>query len=308
VAGERYCGQCGHEVSPDDRFCRHCGAPLESAPFAESRDEVAPPPQPVHQPPPAMPEPGGPDPKRRRQLILAAAIAAAALLAAVVLAIVVSTGDDDGSKSDSAASATSTESTETESIASTTEAAPPPDPHACETKGIVPIDPSTPTGKCTTEGNRFTVVSQNGELKTKSMVATFGGIRTTDSISDPDAFDTATAKGTFVIISLSLTNRLSSPADIGSDQTSLVLANGKQYSEDFDAENGIDQQSLLWKSTEGGLQPDGTLSGDVVFDLPPKALRTLQKRGGALVLSELGDDVNSADRFGVIRLNPLGGP
>jgi hypothetical protein len=191
----------------------------------------------------------------------------------------------------------------TPSEPATTEAQPPPpDPEACDTKGIVPLDPTTPAGKCRSGGTRFTVVNQDGVLKTKTMIARFSGIREADSLSDPDGFTTETANGTFVVVTVDLTNRLSSPADIGSDQSALVLASGKQYAEAFDAENGADQQSFLWQ-LDRGLQPDESRTGDFVFDLPAKALRRFHVDGGALVIADLGSDTSDITRAGVIRLS-----
>ena len=43
---DRYCGNCGHELSPDDQFCRNCGKPVrETARVSTSgavEDEVPP--------------------------------------------------------------------------------------------------------------------------------------------------------------------------------------------------------------------------------------------------------------------------
>src|SRR5215203_6872018 len=44
----RYCGNCGHELSPTDQFCRNCGTPVHRAatvPTPEADVSVPPPPQ-----------------------------------------------------------------------------------------------------------------------------------------------------------------------------------------------------------------------------------------------------------------------
>ena len=44
----RYCGNCGHELSPTDQFCRNCGTPVHRAakvPTPEADASVPPPPQ-----------------------------------------------------------------------------------------------------------------------------------------------------------------------------------------------------------------------------------------------------------------------
>ncbi len=47
-APDRYCGNCGHELSPEDRFCQNCGTPVHQAatvPTPEADVPVPPPPQ-----------------------------------------------------------------------------------------------------------------------------------------------------------------------------------------------------------------------------------------------------------------------
>src|SRR5215213_4020504 len=49
-APDRYCGNCGHELSPEDKFCRSCGTPAHQAatvPTPEADVPVPPPPQQV---------------------------------------------------------------------------------------------------------------------------------------------------------------------------------------------------------------------------------------------------------------------
>jgi hypothetical protein len=46
---ERYCGNCGHELSPEDQFCPNCGKPVHRTarvPTPEADVPVPPPPQP----------------------------------------------------------------------------------------------------------------------------------------------------------------------------------------------------------------------------------------------------------------------
>lgn len=45
---DRYCGRCGHELSPEDQFCRNCGSPVHEAatvPTSEADVPVPSPPQ-----------------------------------------------------------------------------------------------------------------------------------------------------------------------------------------------------------------------------------------------------------------------
>lgn len=44
----RYCGECGHGLGQDDRFCPKCGRPVaETARVSTPRSDVPPPPVPV---------------------------------------------------------------------------------------------------------------------------------------------------------------------------------------------------------------------------------------------------------------------
>jgi len=48
IVADRYCGNCGHELSPDDQFCRNCGRPAHQAarvPTPEADVPVPPQPQ-----------------------------------------------------------------------------------------------------------------------------------------------------------------------------------------------------------------------------------------------------------------------
>jgi hypothetical protein len=304
---ERYCAACGNVALDGDRFCRACGAALGAPPASPedlSAAHYAPQPEQPVMPPPKAPGPTSPPPasgKNRRRQLTAGAVGIL-VVGAVAVAVILGTSGNGGGKAKSAAGATTSAAVSPPAPQVTQEQPPPPDPSACETKGIIPLDPSTPAGKCKTGGTRFTVANQDGILKTKTMIARFSGSRQADSLSDPDGFSTETANGTFVVVTVDLTNRLSSPVDIGSDQSALILRSGKQYDEAFDAENGADQQSFLWQ-LDTGLQPDESRTGDFVFDLPSKALRQFQKNGGALVIAELGSNTSEAKRVGVIRLS-----
>jgi hypothetical protein len=305
----RFCASCGVQVGEGDRFCKSCGTALDP-PEAETEltsAQFAPPQAPPASPPPGPPPGSGqgdssPGPGNRRRVVVAAAVGTLAV-AGIALAVILGSGGG-GTDSNTEADVGSETGSAAPEPATTAEAPPPPapDPNACDTKGIVPLDPSTAAGKCKSGGTRFTVANQDGVLKTKTLVARLSGSRQATSLSDPDGFETTTANGTYLVLTVDLTNKLDSPVDIASDQTALILTSGKQYQEDFDAENGADQQSFLWQ-LDNGLQPDETRTGDFVFDLPPKAIRRFQNDGGALAIAELGDDISDTKRVGVIRLS-----
>jgi hypothetical protein len=159
-----------------------------------------------------------------------------------------------------------------------------------------------------TTGSKLTVVNQGSDLKMRSLVARVNGIRQAQTVATDGGYISETASGTFLIFSLTVTNRLDQPIEVGgvgTSLTALVLDNDKQYDEDFDASNQALQTSFL--SRDAPVQPDETATGEVVFDLPAKALRRVTKKGAALVVAPLGEDVNDdLKRAGIIRIKALG--
>ena len=116
---------------------------------------------------------------------------------------------------------------------------------------------------------------------------------------------TSTAKGKYVVISLKVTNRAngSQTFDSSGDQTTLVLANGKSYTETFDVENGQDQQSCVWN--DNPIQPDESAVRNVDFDIPLHAVASFSHVG----ILNFGDEVQSYDntqQLGLIDLGSLG--
>jgi Domain of unknown function (DUF4352) len=97
------------------------------------------------------------------------------------------------------------------------------------------------------------------------------------------------AHGKFVVISLSVTNHSNSPQrfDGMGDETALVLANQKTYSERFDVGNGYDQNSFGWNSDD--IQPDQTATHDLIFDVPANAVVS----GAHLGVLNFGDDTTT---------------
>ncbi len=157
-------------------------------------------------------------------------------------------------------------------------------------------------GTCFTNGEKFTVVNKASTLHLRSLTAKFNGARTQNSLSAPAS--TATANGEFVIISLTIANKLDTPQtfdQIGTPQTALELGN-KVYTEDFQAENGPDQQSFIANQlSQNGIQPGESKTGDVVFDVPSRAVSELDKTGNIIVVN-FGDAAQSpSGTIGVIR-------
>jgi hypothetical protein len=110
-------------------------------------------------------------------------------------------------------------------------------PHQCPNFGS---PGAVPSGiKCTSNGILFTFEHQNGVVHLKTLNAQVVGVRTASSLSD-GSISSATAQGEFVIITLTILNKTTSPQTFetpGNDPTALAGQGGRTYSENFDAEN-----------------------------------------------------------------------
>ena len=149
---------------------------------------------------------------------------------------------------------------------------------------LVPTTPSPPAG----------VVSNTSTLHLKSLDAKLVGLR---------------RNGKFTIVTLTITNKLRTPQRWLATKDSLFIpgtnggdGNSPYYGEDFTGDNH-DQHSCLWKTgtaAHGGLQPGGSVTCDVVFNIPASA--DPASLGSTLLIANFGDDVSNARQaVGAIR-------
>lgn len=172
---------------------------------------------------------------------------------------------------------------------------------SCESKGINAQEKKE--GVCEGEsGQKVRVVNRDSLLRMRELNVRLVNVEVTDTLSG--AIDTQAARGKFVILTLAVTNKLDSPVsfDDSQDQVALI-SDGKTYSEDFDAENGGIESSFVWQSEE--IQPEETLTGTIVFDIPEKAAAEFQSAdaAGNLAITNFSDGINEEPSIvGVIRL------
>lgn len=280
-----YCPYCGSRAEDGDRFCRRCGTELDR-PI---------PPRAAAKPPP---EPASPAPEARRRGGGGAVWFVAAF---VVIAAGVTIGLTVPDRHRGAASP-NVDLPAGRDIGSTTPPTPP-DPGLCSAKRIDPLDPRGRPGRChTSDYTRLTVARAGHRLRMRSIDVRPAGQRLADAVGTTDGYVSENADGTFVVVSLSVTNRLDKSAqidDTGRTQAALMLDDGKRYDEDFEAQVA-DDRSFAARSEP--LQPEETAAGEFVFDLPRRALRRFTRHGGSLVIAELGQDVGVAERYGVMHL------
>lgn len=164
--------------------------------------------------------------------------------------------------------------------------------------------------KCTENGNTLTFVHQGDTLRLKTLTAQVTDVHTTTSLAN--SISSVTAKGAFVIITLNITNKTSTPETIATpgNQQTVLVGHKAQYSEDFDAENGPDQNSCI-NQNGTSLQPGASQSCDVVYDIPTPAVTRARTHRFGLLVGNFGADFSSnayspVTVAGLFDLNPIG--
>jgi len=147
--------------------------------------------------------------------------------------------------------------------------------------------------QCSSDGVTAALAHGTGVLHLKTLDAQVVAVRKETSISN-GAGISATARGVFVIVALKVTNTSASPQNfdgIASNQTLLDL-NGDSYSEALDAENQADQQSFL--SQGDTIQPGESLTGDLIYDVPPdRASNITTSPYNAVLVDDFGTNMNT---------------
>jgi hypothetical protein len=173
----------------------------------------------------------------------------------------------------------------------------------CNALGINPI--GMREGTCTHGGITYVIVDEDHTLKLPTLWGSLSGIHTAKTLTNDAAV--ATAQGQFLIATLGINNKLATPQtfDPGHTQQAGLILDGAVYKEDPEAENA-DSDSCLRQN--GPIQPGGTVTCDVIFDLPASAAADLGKRGsGDLYLVNFGSDLSGStlpQMVGQIRLYP----
>jgi hypothetical protein len=173
----------------------------------------------------------------------------------------------------------------------------------CNAMGINPT--GMREGKCTHAGITWTIVDENHTLTLKTLSAKLVDVRTAKSLASTTA--ATTANGDFVVATVTITNKLSSPQTFdpaGTQQAGLVL-DGAVFKEALSAEGEADANSCL-KLHGAPIQPGANETCDVIFDVPTSAAADLGKHGsGDLYLVNFGSDLASSvypQAIGQIRL------
>jgi Domain of unknown function (DUF4352) len=167
----------------------------------------------------------------------------------------------------------------------------------CEKMGI--SSPPREEGTCDADGIRWVVVNRDGLLKLPTLEAEMLDLRETRTITD-ESGGSATAKGTYVIVELSITNHTDAPERFEDSQ--IVLLAGGPYTADAKVQSTVERKSFLGQDTP--IQPGDSQVGTVVFDLPSSAFKALDTEGeGNLNIVNFGSrgEIFEQGEIGVIR-------
>ena len=156
----------------------------------------------------------------------------------------------------------------------TTTSTPVPKPTDCDALGINQV--KLREGACISHGAPVFVVSRGHTAHIKGLTVSLQGMTTQDSLSgSTGGIGQTTANGKFAIATITVTNKLDSAQTWSSDQSASAIATSKTrvstYQESFNAENGGDQNSCLWKiggGLDGGLPSGESATCDLVYDIP----------------------------------------
>jgi hypothetical protein len=161
------------------------------------------------------------------------------------------------------------------------------------------------TAHCTLGGVSFTVAHGTQTLRLKTLALNITGVRTTSTVANNSI--SATAKGEFLIVTISVTNKTTSPETFdggGFQQQSELELDGASYTESFHAENQADAQSFITNNSP--IQPGESATGDLVFDVPPaEAAKATTDSRDVLIIGNFGDDLSQQQpsKLGLIALS-----
>ena len=156
------------------------------------------------------------------------------------------------------------------------------------------------SGKCELDGGTASFAIPGEVARTRGLAAELLDLEVTDTISGE--FGNATARGSFVVARVALTNLTNGPQDlsVATDQTLLQLGDNS-YSEDFSAGNSLEDSFVSQAVT---IQPDERLEGTYVYDIPaPPAAKLRREPVGSVIIGEFGGTPDSSKELAVLRLS-----
>jgi hypothetical protein len=130
-------------------------------------------------------------------------------------------------------------------------------------------------GTCIEGNTKVVVANLHSSLKLETLEAKLLDIEERKTI-DGEYGESDTANGIFVTFSLKVTNLSHAPQELEEEQTVLYV-DESLYTQDFEVQNGIEQDSFLWQGAE--IQPSAGVEGTVTFDVPKKIAKKITEDG-----------------------------
>jgi hypothetical protein len=130
-------------------------------------------------------------------------------------------------------------------------------------------------GSCIEGDTKVVVSNLHSPLKLKTLEAKLLGIEERKTIHG-EYGESDTANGIFVTFRLKVANLSHTPQELEEEQT-VLFVNESIYTQDFEVQNGIEQDSFLWQGAE--IQPSSGVEGTVTFDIPEKIAKKITKEG-----------------------------
>jgi hypothetical protein len=175
----------------------------------------------------------------------------------------------------------------------------------CDAKGITTS--AAREGVCSVKEFTISVANRAHRLRVGEYDVRFVGLRTAKMLHTR-AGRTLRSNGKFVIVTLSVKNKLSVPRTFD-ERSALVslLVDKKNFTENRDAEGDPSIDSFRLRGRV--MQPDETDTGTIVFDLPTEHAKNLYRRGSDLVFINFSGESSgypasgqAPQRLGYLRL------
>jgi hypothetical protein len=149
----------------------------------------------------------------------------------------------------------------------------------CEEKEI--NSGSRKEGTCVEGNTKVVVANLHSPLRLETLEVKLLDIEERKTING-EYSESDTASGIFVTFNLMVTNLSHAPQELEEDQTVLYV-DESIYTQDFEVQNGIEQDSFLWQGAE--IQPSGGVEGTVTFDVPKKVAKKITEDGNLSFLN-----------------------
>ncbi len=147
-------------------------------------------------------------------------------------------------------------------------------------------------GTCMEGHTKIVVADLNSPLKLETLEARLLDIEERKTING-EFGKSDTANGVFATFRLKITNLSHAPQEFEENQA-VLFVDESIYTQDFEVQNGIEQESFLWESAE--IQPGNSVEGTATFDIPKKVAKKITEEGN-LDVANFGAEYYEPEEF-----------